>query len=288
MTTADQLQESTLRGVFFMAAGMLMAAAIDVSVKALTAGYGTAQIVFLRSVLALPLLLVICHRQSGLGALATPRWGWQLVRGLLAAGANFGFFYGLRYLELVTAMMLAYVSPVLIVLLSRPLLRERVGLHQWFGVSIGFAGVLVVMRPTQMGLDPAALAVLGSALCWALLSLSNRRLAGVESPAVLSFYTVPISGAIAAFLMGGDWVTPGWNDLALFAVAGTAGAGAHMFVAMAYRHAPAGVIAPLEYASLIWGALAGYAFWGEVPEAWIWIGGGAVIVGGFVATRGRG
>jgi len=288
MTRADQAQESFARGAMFMCIAMLMASSIDVSVKALTSGYGTAQIVFLRSLLALPVLLAICHKQSGIRALATPRWGWQLWRGLLTAGANFGFFYGIAYIELVTAMMLAYVAPVLIVLLSSPLLGERVGLHQWFGISIAFSGVLVVLQPVDFHFDPAAWAVLGSALCWALLSLSNRKLAGTESPAVLSFYTLPISMLIGGYLMLGHWVTPDAVDLLLFAIAGCSGAGAHFFVAMAYRQSPVGVIAPFEYTTLLWAALAGFLFWGEVPAAWIWLGGLAVVTGGYVATRGRG
>ena len=158
-----------------MCFAMLVAAGIDVSVKALASGYGTAQIVLLRSLFALPIVLTICHYQSGLAALATPRWGWQLYRGLLTAGANFGFFYALAHVPIVTALMLSYIGPVLIVLLSRPLLGERVTLQQWLGILVAFGGVLIVLQPTSIDLPPAALAIFGSALCWALLSISNRR-----------------------------------------------------------------------------------------------------------------
>ena len=127
--------------------------------------------------------------------------------------------------------MLSYIGPVLIVLLSRPLLGERVGLHQWLGISIAFTGVVVVLRPDSMSLPPAALAIFGSALCWALLSISNRRLAGEVSTGVLTFYTVPISALLAGMLTVGNWTPPVGTDWLLFAIAGCCGAGAHLLVA---------------------------------------------------------
>ena len=270
-----------------MCAAMLAGTSIDVAVKALAPNYGTAQIVFLRSVLALPVVLILVQRQVGLAALTHAGWAWQLWRGLLTAGANFGFFYGLIYLELVTALMLAYISPVLIVLLARPLLGEHIGLGRLLGVLIGFTGVLVVIRPQGMDIHPAIWSVLGSALCWALLSLSNRRLANRVSAPVLTFYTYPMSLVIAGWLCLDHWTTPvGW-DWALFAVTALGSALAHWFAALAYRHAAAGAVAPFEYTALIWISLAGYVFWGEIPAWSVWLGGAAVILGGYVALRGK-
>ena len=235
----------------------------------------------------MPLVLLICHLQGGLKALATPHWGWQFYRGLLTAGANFGFFYGLAHIPLINAVLLAYIAPVLIVLLARPMLGERVGLHRWLGILIAFAGVLTVLQPGRFELQPAALAILASSLCWALLSLSNRRLAGIVSTGVLTFYTLPVSALLAGVLTAGAWQAPAPVDWLLFAILGICGGSAHFFVAMAYRHAPAGVVAPFEYTTLIWTALAGYVFWNEQPSSWVWIGGVAVIVGGYLALRAR-
>jgi drug/metabolite transporter (DMT)-like permease len=279
--------DNRMLGAAYMSAGMFMGASIDVSVKALAGDYGTSQIVLLRTLLALPPILIICHYQGGLAKLMTPRWGWQIYRGLLTAGANFGFFYALAHIPLITAVLLAYISPVLIVLLARPLLGERVGLNRWFGVIVAFAGVLIVLQPTSFDIGPAAWSVFGSATCWALLSLSNRRLAGLEHPAVLTFYTLPISGVLAGILTVGDWRTPDIAAWGLFAVAGLSAGAAHLFAAHAYRNAPASVIAPFEYTALFWTALSGYVFWNEQPGLWVWIGGVAVILGGYLALRSR-
>jgi len=238
-------------------------------------------------VFALPVVLIYCQLEGGLGAIRPRRPGWQLARGFLVAGANFGFFYGLSQVPLITAVLLAYVSPVLIVLLSRPLLGERVGLHRWLGVAVGFAGVVAVYRPTDVGLNPGMLAVLASSLCWALLSVSNRYLAGQETSASLTFFTLPVSGLLAAVLTVDSWVEPRALDWALFLIAGLCGGAAHLFVVLAYRHARAATIAPLEYTNLIWAALGAYLFWREMPDSWTWMGGAAILVGGYLAVRVR-
>lgn len=274
-----------LLGAGYMCLAMIMAAAIDVSVKAVGDGYGTPQIVLLRCLFALPIALWLCHSSGGLKALRTPTWGWQLLRGCFAAGANFGFFYGLAYIPLVTAVLLAYVAPVIIVLLARPLLGESVGLLRWLAVLLSFGGVLMVLEPDTATISPAAWAVLGSALCWALLSLSNRKLAGRESPAVLAFYTLPVSGLLAGLLTFGHWTPVATLDWTFFLTAGTAGGLVHLFAATAYRHAPAAAVAPFEYTALIWTAAAGYLFWNEVPDERIWLGGAAIITGGYLALQ---
>ena len=283
-------------GATFMCVAMFMAACVDVAVKALAGSYGTPQIVLLRILLSLPLVLTFCHLQGGLRSLLTPHWGWQTWRGLLAAGANFGFFYSLSELPLMTAVLLAYVAPVLIVLLARPLLGEHIGAHRWLGIAIAVAGVLAMLGPGAPAIDtdeplsgPAlgTLAVLGSALCWALLSISNRQLATRENPAVMLFYTMPVSCALAAVLTVGHWVPPAPGDWLWFGLAGCAGGAIHFSIVLAYRHAPAGAIAPLEYTNLIWAALAAYALFGEAPNATTVAGGAAIILGGYLALQAR-
>lgn len=273
-------------GAGYMCLAMFMASAIDISVKAVGGEYSTAQIVLLRCLFAFPPALALCLRDGGLGRIITPYWRWQLLRGALSAGANFGFFYGIAHVPLVTAVLLSYVSPVLIVLLAYPLLKERVGLGRWIAILLSFSGVVVVVNPqTLTSLPPAVWAILGSAACWAMLSLSNRHLAGKESPAVLAFYTLPVSTSIALLLTLGEWQEVADIDWVFFLIAGTAGSLAHLFAASAYRQGPAAAIAPFEYTALIWTAAAGYLFWNEVPDNRIWFGGVAILIGGYLALQ---
>lgn len=279
------MSPGTLGGIYLCLA-MLAAAGIDIAAKLLTADFDTPQIVLLRTVLSLPLLLALCWQRKQLRALLSPRWGWQLYRGLLTAGANFGFFYGLAYLDLITAVLLAYIAPVLIVLAARPLLGELVGLRRWLGVLTGFVGVLLVVQPTGMNIHPGMLAVLFSALCWALLSITNRQLRDRVDAAVLTFYTAPISGLLGFVLMD-QWVAPTVGQWSLFLCMGVCGAIAHFLTALAYRHAQAAAIAPLEYTNLIWAALAGWLIWNAAPAPIVWAGGALILIGGYISLRAR-
>lgn len=280
-----------------MCLAMLMAACVDVAVKALAGSYGTSQIVLLRIALSVPIVLAFCHLQGGLRSLLQPQWGWQTYRGLLAAGANFGFFYSLSQLPLLTAVLLAYISPVLIVLLARPLLGERIGMTRWVGVAVAVGGVLLMLGRGAPVIDFSqplsgpmlgAIAVLASSLCWALLSLSNRQLATRETPAVMLFYTLPLSAGMAALGTAGHWITPTSGDWLWFLLAGCCGGTIHFGIVLAYRYAPAGAIAPLEYTNLVWAALAAYLLFGEVPNSAAVLGGSAILVGGYIALRARG
>jgi S-adenosylmethionine uptake transporter len=92
---------------------------------------------------------------------------------------------------------------------------------------------------------------------------------------------------IALLLIGDSWISPDLAEWSLFLVAGISGASAHYFAALAYRHAPASNIAPLEYTNLIWVTLAGWLFWRELPGISIWAGGALILLGGYVALRAR-
>ena len=263
-----------------------MASSMDASIKAIVSDLSLPQIVFLRSLFALPVVLVVCRFEGGLRGLKTKRWGWHLYRGVLAGGAAFGFFWGLGYVDFLTAVLLAHISPVVVVLLSAPVLGERVRLMQWVGIGIGFVGVLVVVEPDGLDWNPAALAILGSSVCWALISLSNRRLAGVEPAGALLFYMLPISAVLGLVLALPNWTTPTPREYAFLIYAGLATGLLHLFVVIAYRHARAATVAPLEYSTLVWSALAGYVFWSELPTIGVVAGGVLILLGGAISIRG--
>ena len=183
--------------------------------------------------------------------------------------------------------MLAYVGPVLIVLFARPLLGERITLLRMAGVLIGLAGVLYVIQPGSLEIHPAIFAILGSALCLALLSINNRQLATKVSAPVLTFYTYPVSFLIGGVLCFDSFIAPGSLDWLLFGMVALGSTVAHWLVALAYRQAQAGAIAPFEYTALIWLTLAGYFIWDEVPGVEVWLGGAAVICGGYIALQSR-
>ena len=257
---------------------------LDACAKALTTELPTSQVVFLRTLFALPAALLICHFEGGIGSLRTHRWGWQLYRSLLSAFTIFSFFWALVHIPLATALILINLAPVFVALLSPLLLQESVNLRQWIGIGLAFCGVLFIFDPSATEEYLPILILIVAAVSYALISISNRRLGGLETPGALAFYTLPASLTLGGALAVGEWVEPTTFAWGLAIVAGAAGGLAHYFFAVAFKYVEAARVAPLEYTSILWAALAGYVFWNEMPGTAIWLGGLAIVIGGYLSS----
>ncbi len=268
-----------------MVLAALVGSGIDASVKALQSGFDTPQIVLLRLLFALPFVLLFAHLSGGLGSIRPKRPAWHVLRAVCASGATFGFFYALGELPLLLCATIGFASPLLIALLSRPFLGERVGLRRWVGIMIGFIGVLVALQPGTTAWHPAMLAILGSTLCWAMLAISARRIGADEPTGAMVIFTMPLSLVIAFSLTLTEWVTPAPVDWLLFALAGICGAAVHYCVVFAYSHTRAATVAPMEYTGLLWAALLGFMFWNEIPSLWTLVGAAVIIIGGLIVLR---
>lgn len=260
---------------------------LDLCAKEILRTYSLQQFVFVRSLIAIGLLLVIAPRFGGLRSLATKRWSWHALRTLLAVGAMFGFFYGLAKMPLVNALTLGYTAPLLVTALSALFLGDAVGWRRWTAVVVGFVGVLVMLRPGGDELSFAALAVLFAAFCYACQAITARKLGATESTLSLSFYVVigPLIVATAV-LDGGSWIPPDFVGWTLFACAGIGSVLAWIGLVNGYRGAPPALLAPLEYTALVGGAIAGVVIWDEVPDRWVVLGAVIIVASGlFVVYR---
>ena len=251
---------------------------LDLCAKAILETYPLEQFVFLRSLIGLLLFLLLARQFGGFRSLLTRRWGWHLLRTLLASGAMFGFFFGLSKMPLIDALTLGFTAPLIMTALSVPLLGEHVGWRRWLAVTAGFAGVLMILRPGTGTLSPAALSVLFAAVCYACLAITARKLADTESTFCLSVYVIAgpmiISGL---FSIDGDWKAPDVTGWTLFLTAGACSVIAWIGMVGGYRRASPAMLAPFEYTALIAGAVAGYLIWDEVPDRWV-ITGALVII----------
>ena len=171
--------------------------------------------------------------------------------------------------------------------LSVPTLGEHVGWRRWTAVTIGFIGVLIILRPGSGELSLAAMAVLFAAFCYASLAITARKLAGTESSYALSVYAVVGPLLISAALVSkGSWRVPDTNGWILFLLAGSCSVVAWIGIIGGYRRAAPAMLAPFEYTALVGGALAGYLIWDEVPDRWVVIGAAIIIASGlFVVYR---
>ena len=264
--------------IAFLLFGVAAGLGLDMCAKWLLADYSLPQFVFLRSIFGLLVFLSFSRWYGGLGGLKTKRWKAHLLRTVLASGAMFGFFFGLKSMPLVNALTLAFTAPLIVTALSVPILGEHVGWRRWLAVIVGFIGVLIVLRPGRGMLTPAALAILVASFCYAALAISARKLAITETSLSLSVYVTTGPLLISSFLVRGSYVAPTINDWGLFMLAGFAAACAWVGIIGGYRRAPPSMLAPFEYTALIGAAVAGYYIWGEVPDKWV-ITGGTVIIG---------
>ncbi|MDH4316041.1 MAG: DMT family transporter [Gammaproteobacteria bacterium] len=264
--------------IAFLLFGVACGLALDLCAKALLADYSLEQFVFLRSIVGLLFFLLVARWYGGLSSLKSALWPWHLLRTFLATGSMFGFFYGLMYMPLVNALTLAFTAPLIVTALSVPLLGEHVGWRRWLAVIIGFAGVLIILRPGTGLFNFAAIAVLGSAVCYAGLAITARKLAATESSFALSVYVLIGPLMASTLTIRENYATPDASGWLLFVMAGLCSAGAWIGVVGGYRRAPPALLAPLEYTALIGAAAAGYWIWNEVPDRWV-VAGALTIIG---------
>ena len=248
-------------------------------------GFAAVQIVFFRYLFGLiPLAMVLWW--SGLEAVRTARPWAHVLRALLLSAALALFFWGLKYVPLADGIAVAFTAPLFITALSVPMLGERVGPARWLAVLVGFAGMLVIVQPGSDTFKPEMAIIVASAFVFALGITYTRKLSRTETVAGMFTWTTLVSLVVFGPLSLLAWKTPEPAHLGGFAALGLIGGAAHYLVGIAYRNAPAAVVAPQEYVALVWGALIGWFMWGDVPSAATWAGAAIVAAaGGFIAVR---
>lgn len=280
-------QDSNGKAISFLMLGVAGGLGLDLCAKEILRSFSLEQFVFLRSVIGLAIFLLLARQFGGANNLKTSRWGWHLLRTFLAVGAMFGFFYGLSRMPLVNALTLGFTAPLMVTALSVPMLGEHVGWRRWTAVVIGFAGVLIILRPGTQQISVAHVTVLFAAFCYACLAITARKLAATESSYSLSVYV--ISGPLLismTMLSSGSWQAPDLNGWILFVLAGSCSVIAWIGIIGGYRRASPAMLAPFEYTALIGGAIAGYLIWDEVPDRWVATGASVIIASGlFVVYR---
>lgn len=270
------------RAISWLLFGVAGGLALDLCAKQILQDYSLQEFVFVRSSIAVIVFLALAPKLfGGIRRLQTSRWRWHALRTFLAVGVMFGFFYGLSRMPLVNALTLGFTAPLMMTALSVPFLGEHVGWRRWMAVTVGFAGVLIMLRPGSGEISFASIAVLIAAFCYACQAISARYLAPTESTLSLSLYVVIGPMFVSVLLLDNDsWLTPDVPGWLLLTGAGLSSVIAWVGLINGYRGAPTALLAPLEYTALIGGAIAGYLIWDEVPDRWVVIGAMTIIVSG--------
>ena len=284
MDDAPSLEPSTARpvgsawtGVLLAVLGFFLFATSDAAIKTLTARYSIFQIIATQVAFAtVPLALMVLRAGSWRSLVPLfPRA--VAVRGLLAGVGTILVYHAFGQLPLAEVYAISFCIPILVTILSIPVLGEKVGVHRWSAVVVGFVGVLVMIQPSPATLTTGHLAAFLAACGGAVITMILRRLAGHErSPAlvlsvVLGLLVVSLPPALLTSRL------PALADLGLMAATGLLMGTAQFVMLQAFRRAPAASVAPMQYTMMLWALGYGVALFGDPIRAHV-LAGAAVVI----------
>lgn len=296
---------STTLGILYLIAGIAIFSVQDLILKLLSGSYPLHQAMVLRSLTAIPCLLVITKLMDGtLRGLVSPTWPLMLARGVLNFLAYTAYYLALAALPMATTVALYFTAPLLITLLSALVLKERVSPRRWLALAAGFAGVVIMVQPGGDLFDWAALLPIFCGAAYAGSMVAARIMGVRDSAAALAFWGniafLLCAAALAlvygtgahegaghaslAFLTRG-WVWPTTQDTLLMCACGGIAAIGLTLLTQAYRIAANSVVAPFEFTFAFWGILWGWLFWGDLPNALGWLGITIIIGAGLYVVR---
>lgn len=263
-----------------MALGMFLFSGVDTMGKFLTETVHPVQIVWFRQLgLLFGVIVLICMR--GRSVLVSTNPMLQVGRGVLAACSATLFIVGVSYVPLADAVAITFVAPFMVTVMGALILREPVGIRRWTAVLVGFIGTLVVIRPGMGVIHPAAILLIVAASAFALRQVLSRILAGEDKTQTTVAYTAIVSWTLLTVPLPFIWQSPSNGlEITLLLAMGVVAAFAEVLVIMALDAAQAVVVAPVQYSLLIWGTFYGFVVFGQLPDAWTWLGAAIIVATG--------
>lgn len=284
---AGPVERPALGGAMVLLSTLFLACS-DVAAKHLSAGLPPLQIAWLRYAGFTLIMLAALAAGRGGPVLRSRRPGLQVLRGLGMVGSAVLFISSLRYLPVADATAISFVAPILVTALSVLWLRERVGPRLWAAGLLGFAGVVIVLRPGAGAFQVGAVLPVLAALCWAFALTATRSVGAHDTAQTTMTYSALVGMGLLTALVPWVWIRPEPWQVGVGAFIGLASTTGHWLVAQAYRYGPASRLAPISFAQIPAVSVVSYLVLGAVPDALTWLG-AAVIVGSalFMARENR-
>jgi drug/metabolite transporter (DMT)-like permease len=274
------------RGIAFMIIAVTFFNLKDGIAKYLSATYPIIELVFFQYIIMLVIILPIVVFRGGWHSLATKHPYSLLLRGAIGVVAVGLLFTAVSQIPIADAYAISFISPIVVTLLSPFLLGENVGIRRWFAVATGFGGVLLVIQPGFQEFQSGSLIAIAAGVMFGLYGIVTRKLTQQELPLIMMVYTsfVGVVG-VSAFLPT-IWVTPQLDHGVMILAKGVLATVGHAFMVYSYAAAPAVVVTPFLYTSMIAATIQGYFIFGDFPNIIAWIGITTIIVCGiFIALR---
>lgn len=281
--TANPSRQTT--GIILMAVAMLSIPLVDGFAKHLSTSYSPLFISWARYAAACCIVLPLAAIRHGPRMLPGERLGAHTLRTLFLVISMTLYFLAIARIPLATAISAFFVGPIVAVVLSVFVLKERLTARKLVSLALGFGGALVILQPGGAAIDPGLLFAFGSGLCFALYMIATRQASLRSDP----IKTLAFQCVVGTLLLTPQalyaWSTPLPGDLIFFIGLGLASAASHILSITAFRFADASTLAPLVYLELIGTSLIGYLGFQEVPGLATLVGAALIVGGGLVLVR---
>lgn len=267
-----------IKAIAMMVTASLVLTMNDAIAKWLTAYYPIGQLMAVRGAMVVVLILawVLARRRPDL--LRVVNWRGQLIRGVLMAVATFLFITSLKLMPIADAIAITFAGPIFATMLAALILKEPVGWRRWTAIGVGFAGVLIMVRPTPELFRWVALIPVLAAFLGAFRDIITRTMStggeSTEATVLISTVIVALAGLLS---LPWGWQPITWPHLGLLALSTLLFSVAQSCMIEAFRWGEVGLVGPFKYSALVWAVLLGAFVWGDLPGPWT-VAGAALLV----------
>ena len=204
----------------------------------------------------------------------------QLWRSFFLFLSTVFFFYAISLISLAEALTLSFVAPIIVTILSIFLLNEKVGLHRWSAVIVGFIGVIVIIRPGFIEFNFASFAALTAGITYAFYIIYTRKLSFTDSPIVTLIFTGVIGCIFISLIVPFFWSYLNSHQILFLVLLASIGTLGHFLIILSLRLGEASKLAPLGYFEISTNILVGYIFFDDLPDIWIYSGLALIVLSG--------
>ncbi|MGE0746111.1 MAG: DMT family transporter [Rhodospirillales bacterium] len=267
-----------VRGVLWMVLAAFCFAVTIGFVRSLSASYTVFEIVLIRQVIGTALMLPWLLR-IGAGGLRTQRFGLHCARAVGIYGAVYASYLSAVMISLADSTALQFTLPMFTILFAVVFLKERVGAHRWVATGLGFAGMLLIVRPGFAEVSAGMLVAIAAAAMFGASDVATRYLTGRESTGAVVFWGYFLQLPISIVVAIPDMKMPPLDDVPTILAFSLAAFGAQWFLTKAFADADATLVSPVLFLRLPFVSVIGWFFFAEAPEAWTWIGAAVIVLG---------
>jgi len=253
---------SHFKGVFFALIAFGIFSTHDVIIKSLGGTYAPFQLIFFSTLLSFPLVTFMLMRDATPGTLRPVHPWWTALRTASGVVGGLCVFYAFSTLPLAQVYVILFSAPLLITVLSIPILGETVRLRRWVAIVVGLIGVVVVMRPGSTELTFGHAAALTGAVASAFASIVVRKIGREERPIVLLIYPMAANFVVMAIILAFVYKPMPIEDLGQVGLVSLLGFVAGLFLIAAYKHGEAAIVAPMQYSQILWASIYGWFIFG--------------------------